>query len=170
MSKKTEEATPAFKMIESLSLRSTGRTVHMGTVVIPVNQAEADELLAFSKLPRPVCKLNTPPKPTDGAGSTEDKGDVGDTTGGDQDAPDADDPLLAVPGIGKKTFSKLKELGITTPDQLKAAVMNEEQFKQLSEAVGAPNAAKWKTHFDPKPDAGANAQGDVQPRSSREQK
>lgn len=163
-----------FKMIESLSLRSTGRTVHMGTVVVPINEAEEAELLQFCEGKRPVCKqlvgaVAAPAAPgeAEGAGEGEDSQD------GDDDGPGASDDLLAVPGIGKKTFEALKELKITTPDELKAAVLNPEKYAEIEAAVGAPNAAKWKAHFSPAADGagtGGDADDEQLPRSSREKK
>ncbi len=153
-------------MIESLSLRSTGRTVHLGTIVTPINKEEEAELLEFSKKDRPVCKITgAPEKPA--AAAADNKVD---DTEADTSNMSPEDPLLAVPGVGKTSFDKLKTLGITNPEQLKEACLNADLYAKLSDAVGAINAAKWKKHFSPDQKGTAGDEGTPMPKSSREQK
>lgn len=171
MSKAPAKNQPAtFKMIQSLSLRSTGRSVHMNTVVTPINEAEEAELMEFTKGPRPVCRqLVGAEAPAVAADDDKGASTGADTQGSGGSAPDATSDLLEVPGVGKKSFESLNGLGIKTAEDLKNAVQDAEKYAAIEKAVGAPNAAKWKTHFAPANAGASDDQGAALPRSSREE-
>lgn len=167
----TESKTPTYPMYEmrqSCYLKSTGRSVQMTTRVTPSSPEENDELAAFAKLGR-VCVVVGAKKMTGKQAAKASEASDGGSTASDSTGSNVspEDELVKIPGIGKASLSKLKEMDIKSKEELIAALKNPETLKKLKSEIGAPNVAKWTAHLVPA-DAKDDDKGDALPKSSRE--
>ncbi len=159
---------PSYNMFEGLSLRSSGRSLQMGTRVTPVNDGEAAELAAFAQKGQ-CCKLveSKPAVPQKGAAVASKPAEAGkEPAAPAASAVSPESDLLAVPGVGQKTLPKLLALDIKTEADLKNALKDTAKSNALEAAVPAATFATWKKKYAA-PEA---PKGEAPPKSSREKK
>ncbi len=169
----TKAAAPAaatgasYWMLQSTFLATTGRSVHMRTMVTPQTEAEAAELAGM--VDKGICKIYSPAvaagKPAKAAPAPSKPSD---TTEGDGSAQTASNDLLDVKGLGKAAFAKLGELEITTQEELKVAL--KERREELVTECTEKSVVAWEAFFDEQADDASDAGDGKGKKSSRDEK
>ena len=150
-SKKTSapeaKAGASYWMLQSTFLATTGRSVHMRTMVTPQNEAESLELAGMVE--KKICTVYNPRVASGKAqDAPKDEKQVKTATDDVGDGSDAENDLLDVSGLGQAAFDKLAELEITNQEELKVAL--KERREELVELCTEKSVAKWEAYFDEK--------------------